>query len=267
VRILTWQQRNITRRDRKAADLLDRIEQLRKDLLYQYEDLPGLRPQEIQLLSQPPAGEDELAEFYKRFEGVKDFHRRNKGINTRQFINDLDELVRGDGLQVVQVEEDEEPMIVEREFPFGSARDWADPLALDSVFSGEEAYGKHLDLYLSHTQYLNLKGSSRLSYFGYLDMLRQGKVERTLDVKEKSLPAYLEYVQTLYNYLVSYFDRALPLTNIHSKIKEEQDKFEAAWTAGEVPGWESEGPKKSAPTGEGIWCPFCMSLFLAAAMC
>jgi splicing factor 3A subunit 3 len=84
-------------------------------LLHQYEDLPGLRPQELQLLSQPPAGEDELGEFYKRFEGVKDFHRRNQGINTRQFLNDLDELVKGDGLQVIQVEEDEEPMIVERE--------------------------------------------------------------------------------------------------------------------------------------------------------
>jgi len=87
-------------------------------------------------------------------------------------------------------------------------------------------------------------------------MLRQGKVERTLDVKEKSLPAYLEYVQTLYNYLVSFFDRALPLTDIHQKIKEEEEKFEAAWAAGEVEGWEAEG-KKAAPAGEGIWCPFC----------
>jgi splicing factor 3A subunit 3 len=202
-----------------------------------------------------------LAEFYKRFEGVKDFHRRNKGINTRQFLNDLDELVKGDGLQVIQVEEDEEPMIVERKYKSARTFSWLGYMltlsALDSVFSGEEAYGKHLDLYLSHTQYLNLKGSSRLSYFGYLDMLRQGKVERTLDVKEKSLPAYLEYVQTLYNYLVSFFDRALPLTNIHQKIKEEEERFEAAWAAGEVEGWESEGPKKAAPVGEGIWCPFC----------
>jgi hypothetical protein len=93
-------------------------------------------------------------------------------------------------------------------------------------------------------------------------MLRQGKVERTLDVKEKSLPAYLEYIQTLYNYLVSFFDRALPLTNIHQKIREEEEKFEAAWSAGQVEGWESEGPKKTAPTGEGIWCPFCKPTFL-----
>lgn len=32
---------------------------------------------------------------------------------------------------------------------------------LDSVFSGEEAYGKHLDLYDAHSQYLNLKGANR----------------------------------------------------------------------------------------------------------
>lgn len=79
------------------------------------------------MLSQPPAGEDELGEFYRRFEGVKDFHRRNKGINTRQFVNDLDELVKGDGLQVIQVEDDEEPMIVERKFASVIERRSADP--------------------------------------------------------------------------------------------------------------------------------------------
>lgn len=224
----------------------------------QYEDLPGLRPQEIQLLSQPPAGEDELGEFYRRFEGVKDFHRRNKGINTRQFVNDLEELVKGDGMEVIQAGEDEEPIIVDRESSLEKSGGLTDHIALDAIFSGEEAYGKHLDLVQAHTQYLNLKGSSRLSYFGYLDMLRQGKVERTLDVKEKSLPAYLEYVQTLYNYLVTFFDKALPLTDIRSKVKEEEDKFEAAWAAGEVEGWETEA-KKAAPVGEGIWCPYCKS--------
>ena len=137
---------------------------------------------------------------------------------------------------------------------------------MDSVFSGEEAYGKYLDLYLAHTQYLNLKGSSRLSYFGYLDMLRQGKVERTLDLKEKSLPAYLEYVQTLYTYLVSFFDRALPLIDIHSKIKEQEEQFEAAWNAGQVEGWEAASGKKGpAPAGEGIWCPYCKSSFSVCA--
>lgn len=138
---------------------------------------------------------------------------------------------------------------------------------MDSVFSGEEAYGKHLDLYLAHTQYLNLKGSSYLSYFAFLDMLRQGQVERKLDLKEKSLPAYLEYLQTLYTYLVSFFDRALPLIDIHSKIKEEEKQFEAAWNAGQVEGWESSSGKSgAAPVGEGIWCPYCQSKSISAAL-
>jgi splicing factor 3A subunit 3 len=210
----------------------------------QYEDLPGLRPRELALLSAPPPGEDDLAEFYVRFSKVKDFHRRNTGINTRQFVNDLDEMVKGDGLQTIYVDEETEPMIVE---------------PLDSVFSGEEGYGKHLDLYLSHTQYLNLKGASRLSYVGYLDMLRHGKVERTLDVKEKSVPAYLEYVQTLYNYIVSFFDRALPLIDVHKQIADLEHQFELTWAVGQVEGWEPEAStsKSTGLNTEGIWCPFC----------
>ncbi len=34
-------------------------------------------------------------------------------------------------------------------------------VALDAVFSGEEGYGKYLDLYMAHTMYLNLRGANR----------------------------------------------------------------------------------------------------------
>ncbi|ORY22495.1 hypothetical protein BCR39DRAFT_551420 [Naematelia encephala] len=242
-------QRNITRRDRKAADILKRIEELRGELIVQYEDVPGLRPRELALLSQPPPGEDDLAEFYVRFNKIKDFHRRNPGLNARQFLNELDELVKGDGVQTLTGEGDDGEIVV-------------DPL--DSVFSGEEAYGKHLDLYLPHTQYLNLKGANKRSYISYLDMLRHGQVEKTLDVKEKSVPAYLEYVQTLYNYLLSFFERALPLMNLQSKLEEEGAKFEQQWTDGQVAGWELDvGSKaKAAPANaSGIWCPYCQKSY------
>lgn len=95
--------------------------------------------------------------------------------------------------------------------------------------------------------------ADRLSYIAYLDMLRRGFVERTLDAKEKASAAYLTYVTTLYNYLVSFFDRALPLINIHEKLREEEDNFASAWEAGQVSGWKGD----SQPAGEGIWCPFC----------
>lgn len=270
----------MVRRDRKAAEILGRIGTLRKELVEQYEDIPGcvsdvtcvipysrpsrrLRPRELALLSAPAPGEDDLAEFYTRFNKIKDFHSRNVGINARQFINELDELVKGDGVQVIQVEGEEEPTVVDREsvrmYCAWMAADWN--IALDSIFSGEEAYGKHLDLYLSHSQYLNLKGSTRLSYVAYLDMLKHGKVERTLDLKEKSNAAYLEYVQTLYTYLLSFFERALPLVNIQKKIKEEEQRFETAWEADQIDGWENSGAKKQANGGEGIWCQYCQKSY------
>ena len=146
---------------------------------------------------------------------------------------------------------------------------------MDSIFSGEEAYGKHLDLYSSHLSYLNLKGAtrcvllfldaavdtdtSRLSYIAYLDMLRHGRVERTLDLREKSLPAYFEYVQMLYTYLVSFFERALPLVNMREKLKEEEDSFASSWAAGQISGWaeSSTKVKVAAINGSGIWCSYC----------
>ncbi|BEI85280.1 hypothetical protein CcaverHIS002_0506810 [Cutaneotrichosporon cavernicola] len=235
-------QRNQTRRDRKAAEILARIGELRHNLALLYEDAPGLRPTELAALSAPPPGEgvDELAEFYTRFEKVKDFHRKNTGLNARALIASIDDMVDSDGLQVIEVEGEEEPVIID---------------LLDSVFSGEEAYGRHLDLYEAHAQFLNLKGSTRLSYIAYLDMLKSGRIERTLDVREKSHPAYLQYVQTLYSYMTSFFERALPLIDLEKKLKEEEDGFDNAWAAGEVKGWD-EG--KKVPTSQGgIWCPYC----------
>lgn len=84
-----------------------------------YEDVPGLRPVELQALTAPPKGEgDELGEFYGRFEKIKDFHRKNTNINARQLINEIEDMVQSDGLEKIQVEGDEEPIIVDRELAY-----------------------------------------------------------------------------------------------------------------------------------------------------
>ncbi len=45
-------------------------------------------------------------------------------------------------------------------------------LAISLLFSGEEGYGRYLDLYAHHTAYNNLKGlNKRLAYLQYLDVL------------------------------------------------------------------------------------------------
>lgn len=46
------------------------------------------------------------------------------------------------------------------------------PIAIALMFSGEEQYGKYLDLYANHTTYNNLKNiGKRLGYLQYLDVL------------------------------------------------------------------------------------------------
>lgn len=127
---------------------------------------------------------------------------------------------------------------------------------MDNVFSGEEAYGRNLDLYDAHSKYLNLKGTSLLSYIGFIEMLKTGRVERALDVRERSNAEYLDYVKSLYAYLVSFFERALPLVDLKAKIAEEEASFEKAWAAGEVKGWGEAG-SSSKLEGNGIWCPYC----------
>lgn len=64
--------------------------------------------------------------------------------------------------------------------------------ALDSMFTGEEGMGRHLDLNIQHTQYVNLKGAKRLNYMQYLNVLTKGRVAEELDQKEKEGVAYIE---------------------------------------------------------------------------
>lgn len=50
------------------------------------------------------------------------------------------------------------------------ASDWAIAIAL--LFSGEESYGRYLDLYANHATYCNLKNvGKRPAYLHYIDIL------------------------------------------------------------------------------------------------
>lgn len=57
-------------------------------------------------------------------------------------------------------------------------------LAISVMFSGEEGYGRYLDLYANHNMYNNLRRlPKRLTYLQYLDVLldvQNGPVHRDL---------------------------------------------------------------------------------------
>ena len=71
-------------------------------------------------------------------------------------------------------------------------------LAIALLFSGEEAYGKFVDLYINHTTYNNLKNiGKRLGYLQYLDILllaSNGPVHRELSKETRMTKDYESYV-------------------------------------------------------------------------
>lgn len=145
-------------------------------------------------------------------------------------------------------------------------------VAIDTLFSGEERYGLCLDLYASHSQYNNLRHlPKRLQYLQYLDALASsdkslhpelGKECKHTKEYEQYVPhppilvvlISFRYLQTLYNYLLSFSKRTQPLVDVDALQQTATQKFSSLWEANEVPGWEAPKP---AENGDGIWCPAC----------
>lgn len=167
--------REALRNQHKAYDVLERIAGKKKVLKEQYDDVQGLRAKELAALSAPAARDHELDEFYTRFESIKKRHTAVPGGMTaepegRIFVNMLKGLVESDGKERRKVDDGPDE-VIDRESNFRRPYSFLGSLepelnsrllpALDSMFSGEEGMGRFLDLYISHSQYVNLKGARR----------------------------------------------------------------------------------------------------------
>lgn len=225
-------------RDHQISGFLNRIQEQSKRLLEIYHDTEGIRTREIQSISTG----DPFDEFYKQLNTIKDFHRRYPNEPVENLERAYKRKAHGEG----------ESATVE----------------VDNMFTGEEAYGKFLDLTTLHEDYLNLPGVKRLSYLQYLTMFDtftppQCPIRRV----DKTTDQYFRYLGGLATYLESFLKRTRPLEDLDQVFASFDKDFENAWAANEVPGWGSElhiaGP--SAPvtegTGEGVWCPDCEKEF------
>lgn len=124
-------------------------------------------------------------------------------------------------------------------------------IVISSLFSGEEAYGKYLDLHLAHEQYVNLKGiPKRLNYLQYLDEYEQ--VEE-LPIQVKRQASYAEYLNGLVTYLESFLQRSRPLDDYSAIQLETLTKFDEQWKTGVVPGWTEQVDKSD--DAQGVWDP------------
>lgn len=202
--------------DYRVQMLLSRHSQVSDKLGNLYEDMDGLRKEEIQAISGP----NEFAEFYGRLRMLKQYHRK--------FPNEVSEPMT---MEFMRLKEAREKPIDEQEF-------LAD-------FSDEEGLGRYLDLHEAYTQFYNLKGIDQCDYLTYLVTF-----DRLFDIpKEKKMQDYRKYLDTLLEYLYYFISRTKPLMNLDKEIEEVKVDFEAKYEAGTLPGWPKEAGSALAHSG------------------
>jgi splicing factor 3A subunit 3 len=198
-------------------------------LLEIYKDEDGARSKEIQAISTG----DPLDEFYKQLAEIKSFYQRYPNEPVTNLEKAYKKSAAAEG-EVVSS-------------------------GIDTMFTGEEAFGRYFDLTTIHEVYLNLPGIKRLNYLQYLDNFDiftppQCSIKRP----EKMTDQYFSYVGQLADYLEGFMKRTRPLEDLDKLFKSFDADFDKAWNDNDVPGWKLEAPApKSGPAKDGVWCSDC----------
>jgi splicing factor 3A subunit 3 len=109
----------------------------------------------------------------------------------------------------------------------------------DVSFSGEEVFGKYLDLHEQYQLYRNIPDDlfrEEVDYLGYLERVPDLAV---VPEDKKGSKAYGAYVESLCSYLAGFCVRVRPLEDL--TLGALRQSFELDWSRGEVPGWRSGG--------------------------
>ncbi|KIJ37377.1 hypothetical protein M422DRAFT_33717 [Sphaerobolus stellatus SS14] len=233
--------------EHKASQILDRITSRAVALNNQYND-EQVRNAEIALLSTPQGNgkdpQDELAEFYTRLDKIKEYHTKYPDTVVGGFELELAALVDEPGPEGEDDYEDEDPV--------------------SFMFSGEEVYGRYLDLYANHTMYNNLRNlPKRITYLQYLDLLataQKGSLHKDLPQETRTTKDFEAYLLALHTYLLSFTKRTKPLQDTDRMQKEADAEFNMLWENNMIEGWDfvKQKPKEE---GEGIWCSACHKLY------
>ncbi|KAJ2778930.1 Pre-mRNA-splicing factor sap61 [Coemansia interrupta] len=243
-------------REHKISTLLTQIQTRSRQVLSLNEDSSGRRHEEMESMAS-----HQLEQFTKRLDQIHAHYRGLPGgtvhppemeyaryaVNPEHVEREQRKKARAGGV----LEEDTEGLVVDG----GDTRDErsfvdeGDVERLDTMFSGDERLGRHVDLHAQHDLYLNLPQTPRTTYLEYLGQFSSfEEYPRHL----KSHPTYTEYLQSLDDYFSGYFSRAKPLFDLPKTLDEAQKTFDHQWTEKKVPGWQA---------GEELTCTTCNRQF------
>ncbi|KAJ4840073.1 hypothetical protein Tsubulata_011458 [Turnera subulata] len=190
----------------RVRDMIDNIIDTTHRLVETYEDKDNARKDEIAALAgQTATGTNVYSAFYDRLKEIRDYHRKHPAA------------------RVVDAEEEYENRLKEEP---------------EIRFTGEEAFGKYLDLHELYYDYVNSKFGERIEYSAYLDIFSQPeKISRKLKCSRQ----YTEYMEKLLGYLTDFFQRTEPLQDLDRIFTKVIVEFEEQWENGKVVGWEKDG--------------------------
>jgi len=219
VREMLWKKpttRDVINSEHRLKLLLDQYMEGTNKLKEFYEDKDGLRKEEIASISGP----NEFAEFYFRLKGIKDFHKKHPNEISVPLSVEFEEL---NSL---------------RENPSDEMNNMVD-------FTDEEGYGRYLDLHECYERYVNLKGVEKVDYITYLSIF-----DHLFDIpKDRKNSEYRKYVDTLLEYLHSYYLRIKPLHDINNEMDTVRNDFINQWEEGTFPGWPKDTSSALANVG------------------
>ncbi|PFH51384.1 hypothetical protein AMATHDRAFT_142586 [Amanita thiersii Skay4041] len=228
--------------EHKAADILDRISARVTALNNLYDDHVS-RKVELDALSFN-SQQNDLSEFYSRLVKIQEHYSKYP-----------DSVPGGFGLELAAFLDDPEQELGDEDY------EEDDPISL--LFSGEEVYGKYLDLYASHRVYCNLKNiGKRPGYLQYLDILmtaNKAPLHADLSREVRTTKEFEAYLKGLYEYLLSFVKRTQPLVDVDAQERVAAEEFEKKWETKEIAGWEEISTSKHQTNGAeaGIWCSAC----------
>ncbi|KAF5832942.1 hypothetical protein DUNSADRAFT_10988 [Dunaliella salina] len=189
---------------------LEGAEEAAQKLVKIYEDEDGARKEEIAALAN---NNNPFAAFYDRLKEIREYHRRFPNLDVTEAEND-------------------EPLLKEEPHV---------------VFTGEEGFGRYLDLHSHYLALINAKfGKKDLEYYEYVANLPTHT--NSIPCVYKAGTAYRNYLQNLLNYLADFHERTQPLYQLQKQLAKVEEETKAAFEAGTLPGWEDRGAGMQAGT-------------------
>lgn len=156
-------------------------------------------------------------------------------------------------------------------------------MQLPLEFTGEEMFGRYLDLHSLYHSFVNLtrrpapkaaaapaaaengaaendgdngaangaEPSTSAGGLDYMTYVQQFSHFHRTPASVKLGKGYREYVDELLAYLVSFHERTLPLKAVSKLLEGVESGFEAQWAGGEIVGWEDRA-QGSLPEGQDL---------------